>query len=489
MTKPGTKHISIREKERFLTRIINYVLLVSTVVLTALTRVIPSLLRAEFNFAEIRIALILLLVLGNFYLMRKKRYKLVKILLIVLPVQILIVFPILAGYVLEASYIISPFGIVALSLIPILILDPEQHGWPLLISQVYFLFLVLISDSLMDHFSPVKLTSSVLVKEFYPFYKGAPLIMMLFLNASVYYQRKIGLQFEKHFREKQEEAGRESRRAASLNEELYHQHASLTRHKELIEQQNKLFKESVTYARHIQQAVLPAEEDIRTLLPRHFIYLMPRDVVSGDFYWVEAVGEQIVIVVGDCTGHGVPGAFMSMMGISFLQDSINDAFKRGTKGIMEELRQKVIQSLHLTGKISDPKMGMDMGLVIFNPHTRELSFTGAHQNLYVFNAGQFIKVKGDPIPVGLDLKSDRQFSSHKLELEKGDTFYMFTDGYPDQFGGPDNKKLGYPRFKELLAELQLIPMKQQQFKLASAFEKWKGAIHQLDDVLILGVRC
>lgn len=281
----------------------------------------------------------------------------------------------------------------------------------------------------------------------------------------------------------------------SLNEEITAQRDeieaqrdAIIEQKDYIDQQNLSITDSIKYARRIQNAILPAEDVLRFLLPKHFVFYEPRDIVSGDFIWIDKQEDRVVIAVGDCTGHGVPGAFMSMLGISLLNEISNKYSSSDTKELLDELRDQVIASLKQTGEADEAKDGMDMSLVILNSKSREIQFSGANHTLYVFHKNELIQLKGDRMPVGIHTSSNKLFQSFNMKLNRGDTIYMFSDGFPDQFGGENDKKFGYPRFKKLLTDIQDMIMHDQKKALSEAFHSWKGDREQIDDILIVGIK-
>jgi serine phosphatase RsbU (regulator of sigma subunit) len=256
---------------------------------------------------------------------------------------------------------------------------------------------------------------------------------------------------------------------------------------ELLRQRKEL-TDSIYYASYIQSALLPTYKDWYRILPDSFIYYNPRDIVSGDFYWMKKSRKILTVVVADCTGHGVPGAFMSIMGISFL----NEIFSRGNisvaKSVLNQLRERVMKALHQTGGSAEQKDGMDISLCIINYETNELQFAGANQSMYIIRKNALIEIKGDLMPIGIGGLKERSFTNHTTSLEKNDIIFLFTDGYIDQFGGEKNKKFKYPAFRRLLLDLASLPLKQQGEKIAETLEIWKGYNMQVDDVTVLGFR-
>lgn len=240
----------------------------------------------------------------------------------------------------------------------------------------------------------------------------------------------------------------------SQRDEIERQRDSISEQKELIDRQYNAMTDSIQYPKRIQDAVLPAKEVMRYLLPKHFVFYRPRDIVSGDFYWVDKRDESVLVAVADCTGHGVPGAFMSMLGISLLNEISSKYSNNPTNEIMDELRDRVIAALGQTGDKYETKDGIEMSLVAINTNTREVHFTGANHNLHTFQKGELVIINGDSMPVGIHSESSTLFSASTIKLNRGDSLYMFSDGFVDQFGGKNRKKFGTQRLKTLLAELQ-----------------------------------
>lgn len=256
---------------------------------------------------------------------------------------------------------------------------------------------------------------------------------------------------------------------------------------ELLRQRKEL-TDSIYYASYIQSALLPSYKEWARILPDSFIYYNPRDIVSGDFYWMKKSQNILTVVVADCTGHGVPGAFMSIMGISFL----NEIFSRGNistaKSVLNQLRERVMKALHQTGGTAEPKDGMDISLCMVNYETNELQYAGANQSMYMIRDSKLIEIKGDLMPIGIGGLKERSFTNHARPLENNDILFMFTDGYIDQFGGELNKKFKYPAFRQLLLDHAHLTLKKQGEKIAETLEIWKGFNMQVDDVLVLGFK-
>lgn len=246
--------------------------------------------------------------------------------------------------------------------------------------------------------------------------------------------------------------------------------------------------ESLKYASYIQQAILPSPQLINRLLPENFIFYRPLNVISGDFYYVARKNEKLIVGVGDCTGHGVPGALMSILGITFLNDIIAHGTFSSAGSILNQMREHVMDALCQTGIENERKDGIDLALCIIDPKTHILSFAGAFNPVYIVRDNALIEIAGDMMPVGVGAEEELCFTTHLYELNHNDSIYLFTDGFADQFGGPENRKFKYKPFRDLLREISNLPMKDQKVALERTFIDWKGNLKQLDDVLVFGFR-
>ncbi len=252
--------------------------------------------------------------------------------------------------------------------------------------------------------------------------------------------------------------------------------------------QQREIAESLKYASYIQQALFPTESFISRLLPEYLIFHQPREVVSGDFYYVSGHNELLCIAVGDCTGHGVPGAFMSMLGITFLNEIIAQGRHTGAASILNHMREYVMKALCQTGEDNEQKDGIDLALCILDTRKNKLDFAGAFNPVYVIRNQQLIEIEGDNMPVGIGAEEEKPFTGHSFDLEDKDMLFLFSDGFADQFGGPNGKKFKYKAFRELLISGSHLPMLDQKLRIMTTFNDWKGNQRQLDDVLICGFR-
>ena len=256
----------------------------------------------------------------------------------------------------------------------------------------------------------------------------------------------------------------------------------------LITEQKKEITDSIQYASRIQNAMLPPGDYIDTLLPERFIIYMPRDIVSGDYYYITEKDNKVICVAADCTGHGVPGAFMSMLGIAFLNEIISKTTELHTDEMLGELRTQVIKHLHQTGKEGENQDGMDLALYIADLKNMTIEFSGANNPLFIFRNGEMIEAKADKMPIGIHTRAKESFTRHNLDLQKGDMIYTFSDGYPDQFGGPNQKKFMIKKFKDMLAKIYNKSMEEQRHHLEAVLADWMSETEQVDDILVIGVR-
>ncbi|NOQ27870.1 MAG: tetratricopeptide repeat protein [Bacteroidales bacterium] len=252
--------------------------------------------------------------------------------------------------------------------------------------------------------------------------------------------------------------------------------------------QNKDITDSIEYAKHIQIALFPDNITLQKILKNGFCLFKPKDIVSGDFYWVAQIGNKSVIAAVDCTGHGVPGAFMSIIGINFLNEIIHDELIIKPNEILNQLRRKIIKTMVRSNRIDESRDGMDISLIVVDYDNMKLEYAGAYNNLYNIRDHMLNIIKADRMPIGISDKSIAPFTNHTINIQKGDLFYMFTDGYTDQFGGPFRKKFRTGNLRELLLEIHEKEMPEQKQILFETFINWKGKEQQVDDILSIGLK-
>lgn len=252
--------------------------------------------------------------------------------------------------------------------------------------------------------------------------------------------------------------------------------------------QNKEITDSIFYARRIQSAVMPSLSDFDKIFPQNFVLFQPKDIVSGDFYWFKSIDNKAIVVAADCTGHGVPGAFMSMLGITMLNDLVIKTDWSTASGILDELRTKVKETLSQKGIAGEATDGMDISLCLFDFQKKTVDFAGAFTTLYIFRNGILMEYKADRMPIGIHLGIQGAFTNHRIDLLPGDIFYMFSDGYYSQIGGKDGKRFLSGNFKKLLQEIHSKPLNEQSLILEKKLDEWMGAFMQVDDILVMGFR-
>ncbi|MFC2116946.1 SpoIIE family protein phosphatase, partial [Bacteroidota bacterium] len=275
-----------------------------------------------------------------------------------------------------------------------------------------------------------------------------------------------------------------------LREIIRERTAEVVAQKEVIEEKNQDIMASIQYAEKIQRALLPPEDDLGKLDLDGFILFLPRDVVSGDFYWLAKHDGKIITVAADCTGHGVPGAFMSMLGVAFLNNIVGAQGIVKASDILNELRAEVIAALKQKGHEGEQKDGMDLALHVIDYEKMTIEFAGANNPLILIRNNELIQVKADRMPIGIHERADQSFENQLMEAHKGDVLYTFSDGFQDQFGGPNNKKFMIKKMKELLLEIHQKPMEEQKEILERTFNDWIVPYNteQIDDVIVIGVR-
>ncbi len=287
---------------------------------------------------------------------------------------------------------------------------------------------------------------------------------------------------------------------ATISEEILGKQINQLKNVELklkfeeLERKNNNIIESIEYAKKIQSAMLPSDELIAKVFPESFILFKPRNIVSGDFYWFSKIDSKIIVCAADCAGHGVPGAFMSMLGITFLNDIINKEKIFETNLILNKLRDKVKLALNQNEELNQQEDSMDLALCVFDLSQNKLQFSGAKNSLIVIRNNQLTEYKGDKMTIGINwIESD--FIAHEIEIQKDDVIYMFSDGYGDQIGGEKGKKFLPKNLKELLLEIHHLNSKTQKEMLNNHIEKWKSHLNkmnepyeQTDDILVLGIK-
>jgi serine phosphatase RsbU (regulator of sigma subunit) len=286
--------------------------------------------------------------------------------------------------------------------------------------------------------------------------------------------------------------GYQQKKKANL--EISRQKAELQLQKDIVDEKNKEILDSINYAKRLQEAILPSPKTVSEYLKQFFILYKPKDIVAGDFYWLEAIQDAkdpanriILFAAADCTGHGVPGALVSVVCSNALNRAVKEFNITDTGKILDKVRELVIETFEKSDK--DVKDGMDISLCSLNLKTNELLWSGANNPLWILKKGarEITEIKPDKQPIGRYM-APHPFKTHSVRLEKDDAIYLFTDGYADQFGGPKGKKFKYSNLGNFISEIGTLNMDKQQEQLQRTFEQWQGDLEQVDDVCIIGIR-
>lgn len=287
---------------------------------------------------------------------------------------------------------------------------------------------------------------------------------------------------------------RQVKQTKRANIALSQSNEEIKKQRDEIKKQSEKIRSSIQYAQRIQNAVLPPEDMFEKYLSEYFVLFKPRDIVSGDFYWMTEKDNKLIIAAADCTGHGVPGAFMSMLGVAFLNEIVNKIIENKhvkslqASEILMYLKEYVINSLHQKGTAHESRDGMDIALVVIDKNTRELQFAGANNPLYLIREGELTIYSGDGMSISYNRDNTAEFTNHHIVTKPDDLVYIFSDGYPDQFGGDKGRKFMSKRFKRLLLEIHKESLDKQKHILDRTIMEWKKGHMQVDDMLVMGIK-
>ncbi|HIP36425.1 MAG TPA: HAMP domain-containing protein [Crocinitomix sp.] len=271
-------------------------------------------------------------------------------------------------------------------------------------------------------------------------------------------------------------------------EEVVKQRDEIEQQRGKLEELYKNVTDSILYAKRLQYSILPPKEKIQDIIPKSFVYFKPKDIVSGDFYWVEKIKNQSLYAAVDCTGHGVPGAFMSLVGANGLNSAVREHALSKPSEILDYLNEYVSESLNKSAEDSSIRDGMDMTLCAIDYGKMELQYAGANNPLYIIRDGKVLITKADKFAIASFKAGEKKYTNHTIKLEKGDVIYVFSDGYADQFGGVKGKKFMYKNFRKLLVEIHQLSIDEQKEVLHKEMKNWQGDVEQVDDILVIGVK-
>jgi len=271
-------------------------------------------------------------------------------------------------------------------------------------------------------------------------------------------------------------------------EEVVRQKEEIEKQRQKLEELYKDVTDSIRYAKRLQDSILPPDYQVRNMLPESFVLFKPKDIVSGDFYWFHKRDHQVLFAAVDCTGHGVPGAFMSLVGSNALNQAVKEHGHSEPGKILDDLNKLSSEALNKNAENNSVRDGMDLALCSLNTQTMELEYAGANNPLYLVRDGQIHQIKADKFAIGAFEPGSKLYTNHKMQLQKNDCIYIFSDGFADQFGGPEGKKLMYSKFRDYLLSINALSMVDQGLRLSDMIEEWKGNYEQVDDILVIGVR-
>lgn len=273
--------------------------------------------------------------------------------------------------------------------------------------------------------------------------------------------------------------------SVNLEKKVDERTRELSEEKRKVEEHRKEMIDSITYAKRLQQAILPPVEFIKEHLPNGFVLYKPKDIVAGDFYWMTVIDDTIFIAAADCTGHGVPGAIVSVVCSNALNRTVNEFALRDPGKILDKVTDLVVETFEKSGE--QIKDGMDISFLSYNKTTKQIQWSGANNSLWYIQNEKLTEVKADKQPIG-KFDNRKPFATNTIANSENTTFYLFTDGLPDQFGGPKGKKFMYKRFENILVENVNLPMDEQKAILEKEFQDWKGDLDQVDDVTVIGLK-
>lgn len=491
-----TVHIGITPEMNFTkrrnTKVINMVVafvIVTSIAYTVSSLAFNELLVALINFSNVIVALV------SYYLHYKHRYQFAKFLLIFHSIFLFVGFSIIFGEELVTENF-AFWGIVFVALIY------ANRFYVVTFSLLYALAFVAVRTYFHLGYAPI--VSIPVSNYFYHINLLMPFLLIfftleLFKKESGFFQHEVELKNAELMQQKEEiETQRDN--LSQLHEEVISQRDVLEEKSREIIRKNKQITDSMNYARRIQGAILPSPQEIKCYLPQLCLFHSPKDIVSGDFYWFEAVqpvyssvtndrrGGGVFIAAADCTGHGVSGAMMSMLGSNSLSQIVNELKITEPAQILRELDVKIRKQLRQDSSTSDLRDGMDIALLMFDIDFSKVYFAGAQRPLYLIRNKELIEYKGDKNPIGSGFYDQKTFTLHTIDLLPNDILYICTDGFSDQFDKENKTKFGTKRLKELLHDLQRYDFELHENIIKNTYMGWKGKNTQVDDVLLLGIK-
>ena len=435
------------------------------------------------------------------YFLHKKGYKILAKELIVIPLLFFLVYyPLFLSLLTLDVNLLYAIFIVLLGTISQLIFDYEKERSYYIVSLIILLLSLYYTDIIYDYYNPQISVSKVLGNDLFIVKLGYIVVFIIinYIIYSVLNKYRDSLKKEKKYiteiEEKNEVLDKNNIELKEYKEEIQLQNEELQTYleeirsqRDRIEDKNNEIIKSITYARKIQKSLIPQSKILYSYFNDFFIYNKPKDILSGDFYWTTVYEDKVIVAVADCTGHGVPAALLSVLGISMLNE-ITLKYEGLTAGeILDQLKIGVVTALSHSHNEDKSKDGMDISLIIYDKENKLVEFAGAYNPFVVVRNKEILSIDGDRMPIGI-FEIDKKFKTHQFDIEENDMIYLFSDGFVDQFGGNDNKKIKRRRFKDLLISTSTIPLPVQKEQINMFFKKWKGENEQVDDVLIIGLK-
>lgn len=435
------------------------------------------------------------------YFLHNKGFKVIGKLIIIFSVLLFVVFyPVLVGQLTPDITMLYPVFIILLATFSQLIFNFEKEKPFYIFSLVFLLISLYYTDIIYDYFNPNIRITDLLGSDLFVVKLGY-IVVFTVINYTIYFvlkKYKYSLNQIQEFSEKINEKNsileqnnielKEYKEEIQIqNEELQTYLEEIRAQRDRIEEKNDDILKSITYARRIQKSLIPQSKILYSFFDDYFILNQPKDILSGDFYWTNTYEDKVVLAVADCTGHGVPAALLSVLGISMLTE-ISLKYKGLNAGeILDHLKLGIITALSHSSDHDNTKDGMDISLIIFDKNKMNIEYAGAFNPFVVIRDNEIISIDADRMPVGI-CEINKTFTNHNFKVNKDDIIYLFSDGFVDQFGGSDNKKIKRRRFKELLISTSTIPLPVQKEQINIFFKKWKGENEQVDDVLLIGLK-
>lgn len=473
-------------------KVINMVvalLIIVSIAYTLSSLAINELIAASINFSNVIVALL------AYYLHYKHRYQFAKFVLIAQSIFLFVIFSIIFGEELMIENY-AFWGVVFVALIY------NERLYVIIFSVLCIAAFIFVKIYFQWGYQP--LVKVPVVEYFHHINLVMPFVLIfftlqLFKKETEYLRQNVEFKNAELYQQK-EEISAQRDNLAHLNEEIVAQRDELEDKNREITRKNKQITDSMNYARRIQSAMLPKISEIRHYLPESFVFHSPKDIVSGDFYWFEAVqpvyssvtndrrGGGVFIAVADCTGHGVSGAMMAMLGMNSLSQIVNELKITQPAQILYELDMNIRRQLKQDEESSDLRDGMDVALLMFDIDFQKIYFAGAQRPLYLVRNKELIEYKGDKNPIGSSFYEYKTFTLHEIDLLPDDIIYICTDGIADQFDRTNKTKFGTKRLRELLHDLQVYDFKEHENQITKIYREWKGKNVQMDDVLLIGVK-